>query len=187
MSHAPKGALSTADGAEAPDVEAERRSGRNAGTSRVHRLGSDTLRTVLVAALILRAALSVTDAVTAMRGGVQLLPIEPSIAFGASTPFWPTVWAVVSLAGAVGLAYRSAAGWVLAGAACLGYLAGGVGNLGLLDTAVGVNDPSLWAAFVLDVAIPAAVLAGLYQLRGGYVHLAKRPALRVRPVRRPRT
>lgn len=186
MSHAPKGALGTAVAADAPDGESERRPGRSAGRIRVHRLRSDTLRTVLIAALIVRAALSLADTVTAMRGGVQLLPIEPSVAFGASTPFWPALWALISLGGAVGLAYRSAAGWVLAGAACLGYLVGGVGNLGLLDTAVGVGDPSLWAAFVLDVAIPAAVLAGLYHLRGSYVRLAKRPALRVRSVRRPR-
>ena len=150
------------------------------------RLGPDILRLSLVAALIVRAGLSAADAVAVARGGVQPIPFGPSVAFGAATPFWPILWALLALAGGIGLLYRSAAGWVLAGAACLGYLAAGIGDLGLLDTSASVADPGIWYVFLVDLVIPAVVLVGLYQLRHGYLRVTVRPGLAGRRIRRSR-
>lgn len=160
-----------------------RSNGGNAGQA--GRLRSDTLRWLIVAALLVRAALSVADAAGIAGGGVQPLPLGSALAVSASSPFWPLLWAALSLAGGVGLAYRSTAGWVVAGAACLGYLAAGIGDLSLLDTSASVGDPGFWLVFLADLVVPAAVLVGLYQLRSGYVRAASRPHL-ARRAKRPR-
>ena len=160
-------------------------SDRIADSSRSLDRRADTLRWIVVAALLVRVVLSLVDAGAVAHDGVRFLPFGSAVAVGGSSPFWPTLWAGLALVGAIGLALRSPIGWVLAGAACLGYLTGGIGDLGLLDTAASVTDPSFWLVFLLDLVVPAAVLTGLFQLRAGYVRISPPSRLVTRRIRRP--
>jgi hypothetical protein len=120
--------------------------------------------------LLLRAALSLVDAVAIATGGFAQLG---GIAHTESTALWPVVWGLVALLAAVLLLLRRPLGWVLAVGVSVAYLVVGVAHA-VDATSSGTGLPvGVWIIFVTDVLAPSLVLAGLFTVRPWFLATAR--------------
>ncbi|HXQ95449.1 MAG TPA: hypothetical protein VN800_00865 [Candidatus Acidoferrales bacterium] len=122
----------------------------------------------LTLALLARAALGFADLAAISQGGVFELPMPQSVVVAPPSPLWPALFALLALGGAVGLPIRAPASWMLAIAACVGYIASGIADLGMLRPGAPLADPGFWAFFVANLVVPAVVLAALAATRAWF-------------------
>jgi hypothetical protein len=134
----------------------------------------DLLEWVLVLALIVRGLLSAADAIAIAQGGVRLIPLGQAVAIGSPSPFWPTLLAILSFAGAIGLAARQPIGWLLGVATCLAFVISGIGDLGMVELGAVADSPGFWFFFVADLVVPLVCLALLVALHRTYLPGAMR-------------
>lgn len=119
----------------------------------------------LALALLVRAVLGFADAIAIARGGVRVIPTPEAVAVSTPSPLWPALLAVLALAAGARLPSREMLGWVLAVAACVGYLVSGIADLGMLRPAAPLADVGFWLFFVANLVVPAVVLAALLAAR----------------------
>jgi hypothetical protein len=134
----------------------------------------DALLALLALCLLARALLSFGDTWSVSARGIGLFAADGLAPTGMSVG-WAVLWGVVALSGAFGLARRKALGWLLAAAACVAYLVAGIGDTVALGGAEGPLTAATWLGFLVDLALPALVLAALFAIRPWFLAAVREP------------
>ncbi|MFI5255181.1 MAG: hypothetical protein ACHQ15_06975 [Candidatus Limnocylindrales bacterium] len=119
---------------------------------------------LLALALLIRGAFSVIGAISPASGDLGPLRIG-GLAEAVQSPLMGWAWGIVALAAGVALARRLRLGWLLAAAVCVAYLVVGVTEAFTFEGFGSVGPTGFWLAVILDLAVPALVLAGLFRVR----------------------
>jgi hypothetical protein len=133
-------------------------------TTAVGARARDGLLRLLALALLARGALSVVGATTPATGGLGPVHIG-GLVEAVQSPLWGVAWGLVAIVAGVMLARRRRLGWLLAAAVCVAYLVVGVTAAFAAAPFADARQLGFWLGFVLDVAVPALVLAGLFTVR----------------------
>ncbi len=120
-------------------------------------------------ALLARAVLGFADSVAITRGTVLDLRVADVVAVAPASPLWPALLAALALIAAAGIAVRTLVGWVVAVAACVGYLITGIADIGALRPGAPLGDPGFWLFFGANLIVPGVVFGVLVGLRSWFM------------------
>lgn len=145
--------------------------------------GQQALRQLLIVLFLVRAAISIVDAV-ASSGDLRPLPLVDPISVDSSTPLWPALWGAAALFAALSLARGLRVGWLLGLAVSVAYLVAGISDASLLGGTGQDFVSQAVAVVVIELGIPLLALASLFTLRSAYLRPSRRSPPTTSPLER---
>ena len=133
------------------------------------------VRWSIVCAFLFRAYLSLADARTVASGGLVSVPFS-TVSIGGDSIVWPVTWGLLALVTAVALALHVNIGWLLGTAVAIAYVVTGISDSTTMTDVFRVDAGRAVASVIVGLAVPLAVLGGLFALRESYVPYSRRLA-----------
>jgi hypothetical protein len=141
----------------------------------------DLLLWTLTITLLARGAWSLLDAWSVNSTGARLIQADASASLSAPSVGWSVGWGLVALVAGLLFMRRHALAWLLALASGIAYLVTGIGEAAQITSSAGATvglgpstlTPALWALFLVDLAVPAILLALLFTVRPWFLAISR--------------
>ncbi|HEX5465394.1 MAG TPA: hypothetical protein VFW92_01835 [Candidatus Limnocylindrales bacterium] len=143
----------------------------------------DLLLIVLSVGLLLRGLLGLADAWSLSSDGVRFIGLEATLSLGVGSVGWSAGWGAAAIAAGLLLLGRRALGWLVAVAACVAYVVIGIGEVAqVTGSAPGASGTAIslgvWLFFLVDLAVPAVLLALLFTVRPWFLARSRSRSVR---------
>jgi hypothetical protein len=141
----------------------------------------DLLLLTLTITLLARGAWSLLDAWSVSSTGARLIQADAGASLSAPSVGWSVGWGLAALVAGLLFMRRHALAWLLALASTVAYLVTGIGEAAQVTGNAGSGGglgpstltPALWALFLVDLAVPAIMLALLFTVRPWFLAISR--------------